>query len=138
MSNKHKVVKWIALSAALAAAAGYVAGILTAPKSGKETRADIKNAAIAGKAEAEKQLKQLHTQLATLLNQAKEEAAGLKGKAQNDLNDAMDKAKKAKDKARVILSAVHEGDADDQDLKKAIDEAKKAMKSLKIYMKKEA
>lgn len=138
MSSKNKAVKGIAISAAIAAAAGYVAGILTAPKSGKETRSDIKNAAVAGKAEAEKQLKQLHTQLASLLNQAKDEVSDLKGKAQKDLNDAMDKAKKAKDKARVILSAVHEGDADDQDLKKAIDEAKKALKSLKDYMKKEA
>lgn len=138
MSSKNKAVKGIAISAALAAAAGYVAGILTAPKSGKETRADIKNAAVAGKAEAEKQLKQLHTQLATMLSEAKDEVSGLKGKAQKDLGEAIDKAKKAKDKARVILSAVHEGDADDQDLKKAIDEARKAMSSLKAYMKKEA
>ena len=34
-----------ALGALFGAVAGFVAGVLTAPKSGKETRADIKNAA---------------------------------------------------------------------------------------------
>ncbi len=37
-----------------AAAAGFAAGILTAPKSGKETRADIKKKAVELKNEAEK------------------------------------------------------------------------------------
>jgi len=35
--------KKVALGALIAASVGYVAGVLTAPKSGKETRQDIKN-----------------------------------------------------------------------------------------------
>jgi gas vesicle protein len=36
--------KRVAIGSGIAAAAGFVAGVLTAPKSGKETRADIKTA----------------------------------------------------------------------------------------------
>jgi gas vesicle protein len=69
MSQSSK--KW-ALGAIIAGIAGYIAGILTAPKSGKETRQDIKDAAEQGMAEAEKQLKKLHTQMSDLLGQAKD------------------------------------------------------------------
>jgi len=57
----NKSTKRLALGTVFAAAVGYLTGILTAPKSGKETRKDIKDAAEHGMAEAEKQLKKLHT-----------------------------------------------------------------------------
>lgn len=41
-----------------AAAAGFAAGVLTAPKSGKETRADLKKKTCALKKEAEKKVEQ--------------------------------------------------------------------------------
>ncbi|MDO4780985.1 MAG: YtxH domain-containing protein [Candidatus Saccharibacteria bacterium] len=58
-----------------AVAAGFVAGILTAPKSGKETRADIKKKAGELKAEAGKYAKK--TKAA-----AKDAASSLKAGAQ--------------------------------------------------------
>jgi gas vesicle protein len=128
--------KKFAIGAVVAAAAGYIAGILTAPKSGKETRADIKDAAEQGVAEAEKQLKKLHTELNTLIGEAKSKSAELKGKAQDEINKATDVAQSVKEKARELLSAVHEGDADDKDLKKAIAEATKAVNHLKAFIKK--
>lgn len=134
--GKSSAKKW-AVGAAVAAVAGYVAGILTAPKSGKETRQDIKDATQRAVTEAEKELKKLHTQMNTLLGQAKERVATLKGDAQKQLQTAMDKTTTAKEKARDLLSALHEGnDADDKDLRKAIDEANKAIEHLKTYMKK--
>jgi len=48
-----------ALGAVIGAAAGVIAGILTAPKSGKETRADIKAKAEELKAGADKKLKEV-------------------------------------------------------------------------------
>jgi gas vesicle protein len=39
------MVKKLPIAALIGAAAGLVAGVLTAPKSGKETREDIKNKA---------------------------------------------------------------------------------------------
>jgi gas vesicle protein len=133
MSKSTK--RW-AFGALIAAAAGYVAGILTAPKSGKETRQDIKHAAEHGMAEAEKQLKKLHTQMNELLAEAKDKLATLKGTAQKDLQTAIDRTAAAKEKARELLSSLHEGDADDKDLKKAIDEANKALAHLQDYLKK--
>lgn len=127
--------KW-ALGAIFAGLAGFLLGILTAPKSGKETRQDIKNAAQTGVAEAEKQLKKLHTQMNDMIGQAKTKAESLKGTAQKDLQMAIDKAMVVKEKARVLLSSVHEGDTEDKDLKKAIDEANKAIEHLKTYLQK--
>lgn len=135
MSKSTK--RW-ALGAVFAAVAGYVAGILTAPKSGQDTRKDIKDAAEHGIAEAEKQLKKLHTELNDLLGSAKTKVATLKGAAQTDLQNVIDRTTQAKEKARQLLSTLHEGGAgtDDKDLKKAIDEANKAVDHLKKYLKK--
>jgi gas vesicle protein len=129
--------RW-ALGALVAAAAGYIAGILTAPKSGKETRQDIKEAAEQGMAEAEKQLKRLHTQLADTIGQAKQKAGELQGTAKKDLQAAIDKTTVVKEKARELLSALHEGGAEDKDLQKAINDANKAVEHLKAYLKKRA
>jgi gas vesicle protein len=135
--NTAKNVKRFALGAALAAAAGYAAGVLTAPKSGKETRADIQHKVTAGKLEAEKQLKKLHTQLSQSIDEAKDRAGELKGKAKTELDAATDNGVKAKEKARELLSALHEGDADDKDLKKAIKDTQAAIEHLKVYLKKD-
>ncbi len=127
--------KW-AVGALVAGVVGYIAGILTAPKSGKETRQDIGDAASKAKTEAERKLKQLHSDLDVLIGKGKERAQSLEAQARQKLTVVLDSAQSAKEKARVILSALHEGDADDKDLKRAIDEVKEAIDHLKIYLKK--
>lgn len=134
--GKSSTTKRWAIGAGIAAVAGYVAGILTAPKSGKETRKDIKDAAEHGMAEAEKQLKKLHTQMNEVLGQAKTKVGELKGTAQKDLQIAIERTNTAKEKARQMLSALHENGAEDKDLKKAIDEANNAIEHLKKYLQK--
>ena len=131
-----KRTKRFAVGAVVAAAAGYVAGILTAPKSGKETRKDIKDTAVRGYGMAEKELKVLHTELSKLMDEAGKKATDLKGSAQKNLDKAVTGAKVAKEKARDLLSAIHEGDADDKDLDNAVKEAKKAADHLKSFLKK--
>jgi gas vesicle protein len=130
--------KKFAIGTMLAAAAGYIAGILTAPKSGKETRKDIKNAAQQAWSEGEKQLKRAHTELTVQLNQAREKAAKLKGDAKKQFDETVARAQAAKERARKTLSAIHEGDTEDKDLQSAIDEANKAVEHLKAYLKKSA
>ena len=130
-----KATKRFALTTLIAAAAGYVTGILTAPKSGKETRQDIKDTAEKTISEAEKRLKKLHTELSQLLDQAKTQGQKLKGEARKELETVGQAAHTAKEKAREILSAVHEGDATDKDLQKAIKEAEKAVDHLKAFLK---
>lgn len=127
--------KRFALTTLIAAAAGYITGILTAPKSGKETRKDIKDTTEKTIHEAEKQLKKLHTELNDLMADVKKGADKAKGEAKKDFDAAVDFTKQAKDKAREVLSAVHEGDADDKDLKKAVQEAQKAVDHLKSFLK---
>ena len=128
--------KRVAIGAALVAVLGYVAGILTAPKSGRETRTDLKDAAGSGLSEAEKQLKQLHTELGVLLDELKTQGSTLKGKAEEEVEELVAKAQDAKGKAREVLSAVHEGDAEDEDLKKAVKQANLAVDHLRTYLKK--
>ena len=131
-----KATKSFAVGAVIAGVAGYLAGILTAPKSGKETREDIKEGVSTGMAQAEKTLKKLHTELNEVLTQAKVKAADLSGNAKVQLTKLLDNATAAKEKVRVMLSAVHEGDAEDKDLDKAIKEANAAISHLKDYLKK--
>lgn len=132
-----KTTKRLAVSTFVAAAAGYVAGVLTAPKSGKETRQDIQHAASKAKTEAERNLKNLHSELDNLISQGKEKVVDLKSKTKTDLVGALASAKTAKEKARELLTALHDGDADDKDLKKAVKDVNKAIAHLKKYLAKD-
>jgi gas vesicle protein len=127
----------MAVGALIAAGAGYLAGILTAPKKGSETRKDIIDAGIKTKAEAEKTFKKINTELSDILKQAEDFARKSKDSTKSGINDSIARAQKAKDQVRVVLSALHEGDADDKDLRKAIDESAKALEHLKKYLAKE-
>ena len=139
MSRKDRQrqnLKRLAVGSTVAAVAGYVAGILTAPKSGKETRGDIKDTADKGFAEAEKDLKKLHTELDKTIKEAKVASDKAGVKAKKELGELIDKAKDTKEKAREVLSAIHEGDAEDKDLKKAVKDAGNSIKHLRKYLKK--
>ncbi|HYH36497.1 MAG TPA: YtxH domain-containing protein [Candidatus Saccharimonadales bacterium] len=136
MSRKGSNVKSLAIGGMIAAAAGYVAGLLTAPKSGKETRGDIKKATNESIAQAEKELKHVHTELGKVIDEARIKGDKMSAKAKNDLTELVDKAKDSKEKAREVISAVHEGDAEDIDLKKAVKEANKALDHLREFLKK--
>lgn len=125
-----------AVGAAIAGVAGYVTGVLTAPKSGKETRKDIKENVDSSIAEAEKDLKKLHTELASKLEEVKLISQKFSGKTKAEVDSSINKARDAKEKVREMLSAIHEGDADNKDLQRAIKEAKQALAHIKDYFKK--
>ncbi len=140
-----KVTKRIAIGSFIAGLVGFVAGILTAPKSGKETRSDIRSASDVGIAEAERQLKRLHTELNQLLGELNK----TEGKTKQAVTDfakqkrvvalkaeLVDKASQARQKAREMLSLLHDGQADDRELDKAVNEATKAIKSIRLYLQK--
>lgn len=128
--------KKIAAGAVIAGAVGYVAGILTAPKSGKDTRKDIHDAAVKARTAAEKELKKLYSELNDLINQSRSKAEEARIKAKAGYDKALSGAKDAQAKAKEMLSAVHNGDADDRDLDRAVKEAAKALGHLKTYLKK--
>ncbi|HEU4967101.1 MAG TPA: YtxH domain-containing protein [Candidatus Saccharimonadales bacterium] len=131
-----KSLKKFALFAGIAAAVGYLAGILTAPQSGKETREDIKDAAQKGVSQAEKQLKKTLAELSDLIEDLKKQGEKLGDRARKEMDELVEKGKMARDKAREVLSAIHEGDADDEDLKDAVTQATEALDHLKAYLRK--
>ena len=126
--------KKIAIGTAIAGAAGYVAGILTAPKSGKKTRKDIEKAAVKTKGQAEKTLKGLHKDLNEVLNSINKDTKSLQGNVKTQATVAVKKATEAKEKLRGTLSNLHEGTVDDKELKAAVKEANESLKHLKSYV----
>lgn len=134
--HRRQTVKKLAIGGAIAGVAGYMAGVLTAPKSGKQTRRDIRDAADKGVAGAEKELKKLQAELDKVMSQAKTQSGKAGDKAKQEGKQLLDKAKIAKDKTGSVLSAVQKGDAEDKDLKQAIDDAKTSISHLKNYLKK--
>lgn len=132
----NKPVGKFALGTIIAAAVGYVAGILTAPKSGKETREDIKETAQSTIAEAEKRLKAVYGELTSHIDEAVEYANKVKGSAQKEAEPLVQNARRAKEKVGIALSSIHDGEVSDKDLKKAIDEAEKSLQYLRKFLQK--
>ncbi len=131
-----KMIKKVIMLTGLAALSGYLAGVLTAPKSGRETRDDLKNAGRRGLSDAEKQLKNVLTALGEVMDEVKVRGATVGDRAGKELEQLTEKAKQARGKAREVLSAIHEGDAQDKDLKEAVSQANQALSHLRAYLKK--
>jgi gas vesicle protein len=132
--EKQDMVKKFAVGAVFMAALGYVAGLLTAPKSGKETRDDIKNKAGDTIAAAEKELKKLHTELTDVIDEVSDRITSFRNN--KDVSNALDKGRDAKQKAREVLSTLHDGEANDKDLQKAIKDATQAIEHLRDFLRK--
>jgi len=131
-----KSQKKFALGALIAAVAGFLAGILSAPKSGKQTRADIKATAAKALIEGERQLKNLHSELGEMVESAEDKAKTLQGKAKTEMNKHLATAQTAKEKAKELLTALHEGDAEDKELQATIKQARSSLNHLKTFLKK--
>ncbi len=77
-----------ALGAVIGAAAGLVAGMLTAPKAGKETRADIKAKAGELKADADSKLKDAKKSGEKVVNEGQHMAGDYADRTKRALNSA--------------------------------------------------
>ena len=126
----------MALGAVIAAGAGFVTGVLTAPRSGKRTRQKISNSALKARVEGEKQLKSLYGDLHKLIKEGEGKIKNSKSKANSELKKQLENTKSTKQKVKMILSAIHSGEASDPDLKKMLEEAKKAKSNLSKFLKK--
>lgn len=134
--SKGDTAKKVAIGASIAAGIGYLAGILTAPKSGKETRQDIKDKATEAIQAAEAELKKLHAELDDVIAEATERISTLRGQGKASLDEAVEMGKSAKGKALQMIESIQSGEAEDKDLQKAIVEATKAIENLRTYLKK--
>lgn len=130
MSNKRRN---IAIGGVMLAGISYIAGILTAPKSGRETRKDLSKAAHRAMTEAERRLKAAHSELNDLIDELGKKAEKSKAAANKELKAALAQAEAVKKKTRELISAIHEGEAADKDLDEAVKEAKAAITHLKSF-----
>jgi len=126
--------KKLAVGAIVAAAAGYVAGILTAPKKGTETREGLVNAGIKTRNEAEKKFKKINDDLNNLLNEAEKFSKTAKSNVKSELPKLQKAATQAKNRVREVLSSIHEGEALDEDLQSALKDSTEAIKHLKSFL----
>jgi gas vesicle protein len=121
--------KKFGLGIILGAIAGVLAGFLTAPKSGKETREDLKNKALDIKGSAERKLKDAHKELGNMADDARAKGKELKGKAKDELDDLASKADDLKDRIKGAITSIKSGDDEDDDA--TIDQLLKDLSALK-------
>ena len=131
----RKEGKWV-IGASVVAGIGYIAGVLSAPRSGWRTRKKLAKSASKAKIDGEKQLKKLYSELSVQLSEAENTIKKAKKGTDKELKKQVISAKKTKEKAKQLLSALHNGDAEDPDLKKMVVEAKKAKTNLAKFLKK--
>lgn len=118
----------------LGVAVGFAAGILTAPKSGAETREDLRKAADKLKKDLEVRLADAKEDLNAAIEQATVKARDLSQKGKKELDDLLVTARAAQAKAKDVLSAVKSGEADDKDLQVALSDAKTAKNHLVNFL----
>lgn len=109
--------------------AGYVIGLLTAPRSGKNSRKLIKSRADKSIRELESQLKQMFAETQDLVKKIDAHSSSTLIKSKGALI-------KNQRKIKELLSLIHGNDAVDEDLVDAINEAKKGLKSFANYLSK--
>lgn len=127
--------KW-ALGALLAGVVGYVTGILSAPRSGKETRDNLKQSAAGYAVEAERKLDNLRTDLEDAMVSARQQVDKFVDSTKGQITNALAEADRAKTKAKEVLQAFRGGETDDDELRRAVVDAEKALKDLKSFLKK--
>lgn len=135
MGNDNNVGKKVVLGALIAGAVGYVAGVLTAPKSGKDTRKDIANKAGEIKSDTEAAIKKLQNEIDEQLASIKAQSAKLGEKAKQELNEATEKAKNAKNKSAEVVKALRAGEAGNPELDAAVKQLKEAKTHLGKFIK---
>ena len=131
-NNKSK----LAFGALLAGLTGFVTGILFAPKSGQETRGEIKQAAHKASDTITQKAKQAQTHLAQLITKAEAQLTQTKAATSDQGRKLVSQAKRTKTQVGTVAKAVKAGKASDKDLDAAVKKAKAAISSLKTYLKK--
>jgi gas vesicle protein len=109
LRRKQNAGKKMALSALIAGVAGYVGGLLTAPKSGKETRKQLAEEAEGLKESTEDQLQKANDELKVLIKDAKSKTVALSAQAREEFNEAVIRAKDAQNKASTTLKLKDDG-----------------------------
>ena len=134
MSQNNKTK--LAFRVLIGAIVGFVTGLLSAPKSGQETRADIKQTAHKASEVLSAKAKQAQVHLSQLITKAEDKLKQTKQATGSQSRQLVDRAKHAKSQVGDVAKAVKDGQATDKDLDAAVKKANAAVTSLKSYLKK--
>lgn len=132
--KKIKLFKIFALGSALSAVAGYLTGLMTAPKSGQELREELKQTNAKNLSDLQRDLNNLNQELDSVIKKADLKKTELTEKAGQELQGLVEKTQAAEAKVQEIVEAVRSGDANDEDLKRALKNSKSALEHLKDYL----
>jgi gas vesicle protein len=132
--KSRKSGRKVALSAVIGGLAGYVTGVLTAPKSGKQTRNELVDKAEAAKDGAEYKLQEAIDELNTTIAETKQKSLALSAKARSEYDESVVKGKDSLNKASQVLKAMKAGEASHPDLNRAVKQARQATKNLGKYL----
>lgn len=135
-TNNNDNGKKFFVGALIAGAAGYLAGILTAPKSGKETRQDIKDNASQMRQDVLNKASELRAEADEAVSKAKDKASEITGSAKLEIEEAVARVKKESQKVKELATALKAGKAEDPNLSSAISDLNDAITSLKKYLNK--
>ena len=101
------------IGALIAAAAGFVTGILLAPKSGADTRKDIKNEAVKAKKAGIEKVEEVKGKASDVANdvaeKAKEVVGDVSGKAKHVADDVTAKAEQIKGRVERTIEGAQKG-----------------------------
>jgi len=89
-----------AVGALFGAAAGFITGILTAPKSGKETREELKAKAEKAKSEAGKKAEQVASKATDMTNDAKLKAKEVAENVKSEATELKERSERAYEGAK--------------------------------------
>jgi gas vesicle protein len=110
----NKDVKNVGIALIAGLAAGYALGVLTAPKSGKETRSDIKDAGAKAYKIAEARLKNTYEDLSEVIANAGEQAKKLNKKGREELDVLLAAAHDAQGRVKQLITSVRKGDVTEE------------------------
>ncbi len=111
---------------------GAIVGVLFAPKSGKETRDDIKEGTQAAMTQTEKQLKGLYKDLQDNTAAAKKSATTKTLKAKKEMDDLLKSSQPLQKQIKELISNIREGlDVDERDIEKLVEKAEKITQKIK-------
>ena len=132
----NKESKNVAAGITIGAVLGFVAGLLLAPKSGKQTRQDITDHMKKIADQAEARLHAIQTELSERVDQAEEQVKKLGKKISSEAKESLAQAKKSREQAQQALVAFKNGQSSNEDLDMAVKNAHAALAGLKSYFQK--
>lgn len=114
---------------------GYILGLLTASKSGKDFRREIETTGRKNLINLEKQLKAQYSDLNNQLQVLENNLDASSKVVAEKINKYIVDVKKMQKKSKILLSALHDGTAEDDELIQVIDEINNLKSSIKKYFK---